>query len=92
MMVNRPARGLQLRNQKTKHLAQITEPQKALTKGSAGARLKGKGPSVYSQPQWRMLLDQNETRRPPKNFFRPALRPLSQGLDDQPPPSPPICH
>lgn len=41
MMVNRPARGLQLKKNKQtiKHLAQITGPQKALTKESAGAGL-----------------------------------------------------
>ena len=44
MMVNRPARGLQLKKNKqtnNKHLAQITGPQKALTKESAGAGLNG---------------------------------------------------
>ena len=45
MMVNRPARGLQLKKKKkqtnNKHLAQITGPQKALTKESAGAGLNG---------------------------------------------------
>ena len=43
MMVNRPARGLQLKKNKQtiKHLAQITGPQKALTKESAGAGLNG---------------------------------------------------
>ena len=44
MMVNRPARGLQLKQtnkQTIKHLAQITGPQKALTKESAGAGLNG---------------------------------------------------
>ena len=47
MMVNRPARGLQLeKNKQTnkqtiKHLPQINGPQKALTKKSAGAGLNG---------------------------------------------------
>ena len=44
MMVNRPARGLQLKKtnkQTIKHLAQINGPQKALTKESAGAGLNG---------------------------------------------------
>ena len=43
MMVNRPARGLQLKKNKQtiKHLAQITGPQKALAKESAGAGLNG---------------------------------------------------
>ena len=44
MMVNRPARGLQLKQtnkQTIKHLAQITGPQKALTKESAGTGLNG---------------------------------------------------
>ena len=60
MMVNRPARGLQLRNQKTKHLAQITEPRKALTKESAGAGLKGKLPQSTHSSQWTNPKERND--------------------------------
>ena len=106
MMVNRPARGLQLRNQKTKHLAQITEPRKALTKESAGAGLKGKASSVYSQSQWRI---QGRGPAPPL-IFRPKWGPKApkKFFSGRPPdpylrvwmtsPSPPphlkvwICH
>ena len=45
-------------------------------------RIQGRGPGVPAP----LLLDQNEARRAEKHvFLRPTL-PLSQGLDDPPPP------
>ena len=46
-------------------------------------RIQGKGPGVPGPP---LFLDENEARRAEKHvFLRPPL-PLSQGLDDPPPP------
>ena len=53
----------------------------------------GEGPGGPGPP---LFLDQNEARRTEKIFFKAGPGPLSEGLDDRPPPPPYlkvwICH
>ena len=54
MMVNRPARGLQLRNQTTKTFSTNYWAPKGPNQRKFRRKAKGKASSVYSQPQWRI--------------------------------------
>ena len=51
-----------------------------ITVADPGEGIREPGPPLFS--------DQNEARRTPQKFFLETAPPLSQGLDDRPPPPP----
>ena len=59
-----------------------------ITKGKMQWQIQGRGPGGGAPPS-PLFLDQTEARRAGKFFFFSPGPPLSQGLDDRPPPQPP---
>ena len=59
------------------------EKQRGISGGSRGEAQGARPPPFF--------LDQTEAQRAEKNFFETGP-PLSQGLDDRPPPSPPLSE
>ena len=55
-------------------------------------RIQGRGPGPAPPPPL-LVLDQTEARRAEKIFWGdcPSPTPLSKGLYDRPPPTPPLC-
>ena len=60
-----------------------------ITKGKMQWQIQGRGPRP-TLPPLPLFLDHTEARRAGKIFFFSPGPPLSQGLDDRPPPSNPL--